>query len=225
MKYLFNGVSLQNGRQSNMDSLLLKAGEIGGKDAFFAVVCDGVGSLSGGAYASGVAARMLGEWFEKAETIDRLGLNMRDAILEINSFVITSSKEKKIDTASTLSALLLVEENYYIVHVGDSRVYCFENGMLSVLTNDDVSKSGKLSAYIGKADNILLQYSEGVATDKTFLICSDGLYKRMDIEFIMTKMKTWNKRLRKETIKSLAQFVVERGETDNISFALVKIED
>ena len=224
MNYLFSGVSLQNGRQSNMDSLFLKRGQITKQDALLAVVCDGVGSLSDGAYASGIAARMLNEWFDSVKTFERIGLKMRDAILEINANIIVSAKRQDMDTASTLSALLLLEENYYIVHIGDSRIYCYEDGALSTLTSDDVSESGKLTAYIGKKEDIFLQYSEGDASDKTFLVCSDGLYKRMDLEFMAEKMKLWNKQSSGETIEILSKFVIGRGEQDNISLALVKIE-
>ena len=227
VNYLFNGISLQNGRQSNMDSLLLKSGLICGKTALLAVVCDGVGSLANGAFASGIAVKMLSEWFNNATTIDRIGMKMRDAILEINSHIRSDAKQNKIDTASTLSALLLVESDYYITHIGDSRVYCYEEGVneLSILTTDDISESGRLTACIGYDDCIFLQYLEGAATGKTFLVCSDGLYKRMDTDYMITKMKSWNKRSFKEPIEALPQYVVECGEQDNISIALAKIED
>jgi len=129
--------------------------------------------------------------------------------------------------ASTLSALLLIENIYYITHIGDSRIYCYEceNETLTVLTNDDVSESGKLTACIGQNENIFLQYSEGVASGKIFLVCSDGLYKKMDTGFLANQMKKCNKRSLKELIVSLPQYVMDRGEQDNISMALIKMEN
>jgi len=224
VNFLFTGVSLKNKRQSNMDSLILKRGLIGEKDALLAVVCDGVGSLLDGAYASGTSVRMLNEWFDSVTTIERVGLRMRDAVLEINAHIISEGKQKNIDTASTLSALLIIENDYYIVHIGDSRVYIYEDGSLTVLTSDDVSDSGKLSAYIGQNENIFPQYYEGTAVGKIFLVCSDGLYKRMDIGFMAAKLKNWNKRSLQKPVDSLTQYVIERGEQDNISIALVRIE-
>lgn len=224
MNYLYNGISLQNKRQSNMDSLLLKSGRISDKDALLVVVCDGVGSLRDGAFASGTAVRMLSEWFGRETNTDRIGLRMRDAILEINAYIMLEAKRKKMNTASTLSALLLIKDVYYIAHVGDSRIYSYEGDLLSVLTNDDVSESGKLTACIGQTENIVLQYSEGLAAGKIFLLCSDGLYKRMDPNFIVTKMKIENKRSLKESVEALTQYVINIGERDNISLALVKIE-
>jgi serine/threonine protein phosphatase PrpC len=207
-----------------MDSLLLKCGFISKSNALLAVVCDGVGSLSNGDFASGTAVRKLSEWFDGVASTEHIGLRMRDTILEINAHVISEAKQRSIETASTLSALLLIERGYYIAHIGDSRIYCYENEALSVLTSDDVSAAGKLTAYFGRTDNIFLQYSEGAATGKTFLLCSDGLYKRMDMEFMIKKLKTWNRKSLKEPIESLPQYVIGHGEQDNISLALVKIE-
>jgi len=208
-----------------MDSLLLKSGFINGRKAMLAVVCDGVGSMADGAYASITAVKIMNEWFDNVKTADLIGTVMRNIVLNINLYIIKESKLKNIYTASTFSALLLVESDYYISHIGDSRIYCLENGRLCALTNDDVSPSGELTAYIGKNENILPQYREGTAAGKIFLICSDGLYRRMDKDFMTVKLKNWNKKSFDETIKILPQYVINLGEQDNISFALVKIED
>ena len=224
MNYLFDGVSLQNGRQSNMDSLLLKSRLIAGKNAMLAVVCDGVGSLAEGAFASGTAVVMLGKWFDQLQAAERIGLIMRDTILGINSYIMMEANNNNYNTASTLSAILLVENDFYIVHIGDSRVYCYSGNGLSALTSDDVSQSGKLTGYIGKRDDIFLQYLEGAADGKVFLVCSDGLYKLMDEGFMASKMEMRTKRSMKEAVKVLPQYVIERGELDNITFAIVQCQ-
>jgi len=224
MAYIFNGASLQNGQQSNMDSLLIKHLEIDGKAVLLGVVCDGVGSLAGGAFAAGTAVQMLNKWFNTLTNTDRLGLMMRDSVLDINSKIISEALAMGIETASTMSALLLIEEKFYIVHIGDSRIYSYGNEVLSLLTKDDISETGRLNAYIGRYAGIVPQYLEGSAKGKTFLICSDGLYKRMDTNFMKAKLKSWNKRSLDEPIKSLPQYVVEQGEQDNISLAIIKIE-
>ena len=111
MKYLYSGVSLKNGRCLNMDSLLLINGHIDKKKALLAVVCDGVGSMPEGDYASGAAARLLNGWFSTVTSTEKAGLRMRDAILDINTRIVAEAKQKNIETASTLSALLLIERD------------------------------------------------------------------------------------------------------------------
>jgi serine/threonine protein phosphatase PrpC len=217
-------------RPSNMDSLLLKCGTIQNRDALLALICDGVGSMADGAFASGEAVRMLNEWFDKVVATDRIGLGMRDAILKINHMIISSAIVNRMNTATTLSALLLIDKIYYIAHIGDSRIYCYDNRCaedqaLSALTRDDISESGKLTACIGQTEEIFPQYAEGAADDKIFLLCSDGLYKRMDLDVMISKIKSWSRKSLKEPVEALAQYVVDRGEQDNISVAFVKIED
>ena len=55
---------------------------------------------------------------------------MRNAVLRINTEIADCAQQQGIRTATTLSALLLVEGQYYIVHAGDSRIYtCTEDGI------------------------------------------------------------------------------------------------
>ena len=230
LQYLYHGFSLQNKRPSNMDSLLLKRGAIQGKSALLALVCDGVGSMADGAFASGEAARMLGEWFDQAEGAGRIGLEMRDAVLRINRAIIARARENRMDTATTLSALLIIDHLYHVVHIGDSRIYCYDGGLaedlaLSLLTSDDVSESGKLSACIGQTEDVFPQYGEGAAGDKIFLLCSDGLYKRVEKDMMLSTMKNWGRQSLKGPAEALARYAADRGEQDNITIALVKIDN
>lgn len=223
-RYLFSGLSLKNKRPSNMDSLLLKCKTIEGRATILTAVCDGVGSFADGAFASGTAVRMLNGWFEQVKCTDRIGLRLRDAVLDIHTQIAAQAKEHGFQTAATLSALLLADGMYYIVHIGDSRIYMYYDETLSILTKDDISENGKLTACIGRSGRILLQYSEGCAEGKAFLVCSDGLYKRLTNDFITKKMQVSNKRMVKAAVKALAHHAIEQGEQDNISLALIKIK-
>jgi serine/threonine protein phosphatase PrpC len=207
-----------------MDSLLLTVRRIGRGDALLAVVCDGVGSLEHGAVASGMAVRMLSEAFGALNDAERVGLTLSDAVLGINAHICREAKTQGISTATTLSALLITNGAYYIVHIGDSRIYGFNGGALTLLTHDDVSDSGRLAACIGRDENISLKYSEDDAVGKCFLLCTDGLYKRMDMEYLTEKLARINKRTLKGLVSALPRYVIEKGEQDNITLAIIKTE-
>ena len=225
MRYIYEGGCLQNGRPTNMDSLLLRERRINGQSALIAIVCDGVGSTKDGAYASSTAVSLLNQWFSSAVTCERLGLRLRDKVIEINAQIAGIGKRDGLDTASTLSLVALVEDKYYIVHIGDSRIYSIGNGSVSMLTHDDVSETGKLSGYIGRAPDINLFYDEGEATGKAFAICSDGFYKRMDFSLLTKEIANLKSKSDiKHAIGRLTAIAVERGETDNISIAIIKSE-
>lgn len=220
--FFYSGLSVQNRRKTNMDSVLLNERFIDGNAVCFAVVCDGVGSMENGGYAAAAAAHQLNQWFDQIEDYRRIGLRLRDAVLEINRRIVSDAGIHQLRTAATLSALLLDRERYYIVHVGDSRIYSLDNETLEQLTCDHVSSEGRLTSYIGRKEEIAVDYNEGRQCGQLFLLCSDGLYKRMDPGFChscLAKAKPGNM---EEIMRELISYVIKRGETDNISLALVK---
>ena len=222
MRYIYDGVSLKNGRAQNMDSMLLTTRTVAGCRVLLAVICDGVGSLADSATASGATVQLLNEWFSHIADVEQVGLRMRDAVLEINREIIRQTQNNGLKAATTLSALLLVNGSYYIVNAGDSRVYCFESNRLTQLTHDDISEEGKLTSCIGHMEQPNLSFLEGECCDKVFFLCSDGFYKRMDFNFLLSMLCFNNSNDIKKNLVRLIDFVMDQGERDNITVALVK---
>lgn len=220
-KRCFDGISVQNQRARNMDSLLLMERDIGGRDVCMAVVCDGVGSLKNGAVASTMAVRLLGSWFEGIQDTSRLGLKLRDQVVTVNRTVYRTAQEQGFQTAATLSALLLNGNQYYIVHLGDSRIYACREGRLLQLTQDQISETGKLDGCLGHTEEVIPYYSEGAVGRQRFLLCSDGLYKRAELEFLQKSVEMATGRNLKRVMERLVNHVIDRGERDNITIAFV----
>lgn len=216
----YDGICIQNRRKTNMDSLLLKKRVISGQEVCLAAVCDGVGSLKDGAVASSLAIQMLIEWLNHVEAIERIGLALTDTVQTINQAIVRESREKGVRTASTLSVLLLAGKRYYIAHVGDSRIYSYSSVGLRQLTEDQVL-NGKLAVYLGQPNGISVMYGEGNSSDGKFLLCSDGLYKKLNTECIERYCSQANKKNIAKVLEKLVQTAVENGELDNISVALV----
>lgn len=221
--FCYEGASVKNQRATNMDCLLVKETVIENQRLCLAVICDGVGSLDAGAYAASSSVKLLNEWFDGLVNTDRLGLQLRNYILEINKKIKHDADEMKISTASTISALLLDEERYYIVHLGDSRIYAYRDGDMVMLTRDHV-KDGKLASCVGHFDNIELLYNEGTYDREWFLLCSDGLYKRSDPNYIAQEMAKLKRKNQKKIIDNLISNAIAQGEKDNISVAIVSTE-
>ena len=208
MACLYDGISLQNQRPVNMDSLLMKERAIDGRSVCMAVVCDGVGSMTDGAFAASSAVG------------GRLGLRLRDAVREVDRTIAQTAQRRGLKTAATLSALVVDGERYYIVHAGDSRIYGCWDGVLTQLTQDH-SSGGKLTSCIGRSGEAELYYNEGRCGEGIFLLCTDGLYKRMDPAFLQEELFRATPRTLGRAIRRLTRYVMERGERDNISLALV----
>ncbi len=220
--FFFDGVSIRNGRKTNMDSLMIKEKTMLDRKLCIAVICDGIGSLSDGAFASAQAVSELGEWFDLQTDTVRIGLRMRDAVQRADLRISEAAARLGLRTGTTLSALLLDGESYYVVHVGDSRIYSVGDGGLETLTVDQVN-NGRLTSCVGRGDATVF-YNEGRCGEGRFLLCSDGLYKRMDDALLEQELRSTERRGCKRTIQRLADYVTERGETDNVSLAIVICE-
>ena len=220
---IYDGFSIKNRRSLNMDSLLLKESEIEGKAVYLMVVCDGVGSLVDGAFASSMSVKLLSDWLDEMTDTRCIGLNLQKRILEINQIILEQARRYSIQTATTLSALLIVEDRYYIAHMGDSRIYGYSDGTLKQLTYDHVL-DGKLTSCIGRTEAPDIFYNEGSAKGTRFLLCSDGLYKKMDVMYLQHELEHVRKKTIKKTIERLLQYVIERGESDNISITIMMHE-
>ena len=150
---------------------------------------------------------------------------MRDEVLSISAAIYSTAAVKGFRTATTLSALMLLGRQYYIVPAGDSRIYSIGVEGLMPLTIDNVSESGKLTSCIGLKSHPELYYSEGVAKSDVYLLCSDGLYKRVDDHLLLRNVSTQNRKSLRKSLKTLSGFAIERGERDNISIAIIKIAE
>ena len=206
-----------------MDSLMVQEKALPERKICLAVICDGVGSLNDGAFASSETVRLLREWFGSVTEVARVGIRMRDKVMEINRQISFQAKQMNLRTGTTMSALLLDSEKYYVVHTGDSRIYSVGTGGLERLTFDQVS-DGKLTSCIGRGNSASLFYNEGFCAHRRFLLCSDGLYKRINESVLERELKSVDRRSCKKTVHRLTQYAVERGETDNISLAIVICE-
>ena len=221
MACVYDGISLTNGRAVNMDSLLLKSRTVAGTEVCLAAVCDGVGSLADGALSAQWAVQMLYNWLENLEDAEELGARLRDYVQTMNLAIRTKAQKQQAETACTLSCLLLWRQWYCLAHVGDSRIYLWEQGALRQLTQDQ-ARRGRLTQAMGHREHVTVFFQQGEQRgDQRFLLCSDGLYKRMEPETLGACMARLNRRSLQKALRQLTEHVISQGERDNISAALL----
>lgn len=221
MACVYDGISLTNGRAVNMDSLLLKSRTVAGTEVCLAAVCDGVGSLADGALSAQWAVQMLCNWLENLEDAEELGTRLRDYVQTMNLAIRTKAQKQQAETACTLSCLLLWRQWYCLAHVGDSRIYLWEQGALRQLTQDQ-ARRGRLTQAMGHREHVTVFFQQGEQRgEQRFLLCSDGLYKRMEPETLGACMARLNRRSLQKALRQLTEHVISQGERDNISAALL----
>ena len=240
-------------KPANQDGLLIKtANSSKGKIGLF-VVCDGMGGLKKGELASTTVIRGLSDWFtdQLPEHIrygaasDEIWLSFERKVKQLNSRIADYGESHQIQLGTTLTALLVLEDHYYIAQVGDSRLYhtlddvtqMTEDQTLvarevsrGVLTAEEARNHPKrhvLLQCIGVHSEIELIKTKGkLNQNDAFLLCTDGFYQLITIEELQlyfVEQTIESPELGTQALQQLAKRATQRGETDDISALYVKI--
>ncbi len=181
------------GREENEDSCLLVFEE--GRGAC-AIVADGLGGHGGGLQASSKAKDIIYDCFtkgniSKAEEFNIWFQKANQEILAIQT--------PQVEMKTTLVVLLIRDKKALWAHVGDSRLYHFEDGILVEQTFDhsvsqmavlrgEIEQQGirghvdrnRLLRAIGKGDTIQIDTHEEISLaqkNHAFLLCTDGFWE------------------------------------------------
>lgn len=255
MKYLLS-YHTDTGRvkQVNQDSLLLQSGCLKGERAVLAVLCDGMGGLEKGEVASASVIRRFARWFrQELPALLKKGQKKREAgvlaawtaILEQEAEAIGAyGRRHGIAVGTTATAMLFAGGVYYIVHVGDGRVYELDGGIRQLTRDQTLAEreveQGRLTKEEAESDsrrNVLLQsigaggrpvpaFIRGtVRKGGVYLLCSDGFRHEISKEELMQAFCP-SAMAREADLKMACVRMTEvdkaRGETDNISVIAIK---
>lgn len=219
-EYCF-GISIRNKRKTNMDGLLICERAIDGSLVRLSAVCDGVGSTKDGAVASAKVIAEVNDWFFSLQSTECIGTAFLEAMRLISISVSDFIEMNNLSAATTFSAVIVTKERYHIIHLGDSRIYLLGQEGLTQITRDSVNKDGALTSYIGRPDSAFFDYYEGCNSEIAFLLCSDGLYKRLDVEVIEQQLLGISPKRIEQITETLTRLAVENGESDNITISII----
>lgn len=125
------GITKQGRRSDNQDSFWAAEGAVNGESGIIACVCDGVGGLEDGRWASSIAVSSIREMirFGTEVSLDSLLSRLEEVNTEINA-------RGRVGTTCTI--LVAVSGRYVVIHTGDTRVYHIEgaNGSPKCITYD-----------------------------------------------------------------------------------------
>ncbi len=119
----------------NQDSLLVEEAVSDKGPVLFAAICDGMGGLANGEYASAIMTYALSEWFENVfpnvlsyvtdmPSLDDLKEGLTSTIIDTDRALKNFAFEHGgAAVGTTITGVLLVGNEYFTVNVGDSRVY------------------------------------------------------------------------------------------------------
>lgn len=239
-------------KSTNQDSLLLKVINTKQGRMAFAVLCDGMGGLAKGEVASASVIRAFDSW-----TTDELPRLCESPIEDIAirsgwEKIVTEQNEKikaygaglGIKLGTTLTAMLLTQNRYYIINVGDTRAYELYGGIKQI-TNDQTFVArevalGNMTEEQAKTDerrNVLLQcvgaseevypdmFFGEVHADAVYMLCCDGFRHELTPEEIFEGFradKLLDENMMNNASRELIELNKQRMERDNITVALIR---
>jgi protein phosphatase len=231
----FHGSHTGRQRPANEDSFYARA-------PLFAVA-DGMGGAQAGEIASRIAVETLGagDAPESAGAEQRLADLVQSANERIHD--LSRSDDQHAGMGTTMTVVLVGEEEITIAHVGDSRAYVLRDGALQRLTRDhslveELLEQGKLTPEeasrhpqrsvitraVGPERHVEVDTQTARARDgDVFLICSDGLTTMIDEPFIERTLSAGG---RLEGIgHALIDAANDAGGRDNITVVLFRLEE
>jgi len=223
-------------RTNNEDALC-----VNGAYGLFAVA-DGMGGHQAGEVASRLALSVLNQEFQRlVDEGGEAGQALLQAAKQANHEVFEESRRNDMykGMGTTLSACAVRDQNLFLVHVGDSRVYLVRSGEMLQLTEDhsmvqELLNEGRiraedvpvhpyrnvLSRALGTEPELQLDFRQVPAqAGDRLLLCTDGLTTQVSDEEIRVLIAGAVDP--EKGARELLQLALDQGGTDNITLILV----
>lgn len=238
-------------RATNQDSLCVMQAETSVGNVCMAIVCDGMGGLAKGEVASASVITEFARWFEEdlkeflpEYVLDEIIETWRQKILYLSDRMKEYGMSTKNILGTTFSGILIINNQYVWMHVGDSRIYKMQSQGVMQMTSDhtvvarEVANGNmtleeaahsklrsRLTQCVGASQILEPEVGKGTLEANTcLLLCSDGFYHRITEEELLElgKRPFQNEVEIDNACREAVKKVMQRGEKDNITVALIK---
>ena len=196
----------------NQDAYLVKRAQTSAGDVALAVVADGMSGLQRGQVASGAIVRAFDEWFQRdlplaGESLGFSGAAFARAVQvqwanllqEINLSLLKRGLHEGISMGAACTVFLVAAETYYVMQVGDTRLYCLDDQAVCQITRDQTFAAREIAAgrltsneaerhplrnsllqCVGASHDLLPVFSQGRFDKRySYLVCSDGFRRSL----------------------------------------------
>jgi protein phosphatase len=219
------------------------------KDAFgLFIVADGMGGHQKGEVASSLAARVSANTILQEVYLPYLANDQNANNRPLNEVLVGAVKNANRSVqkltpngGTTLTIALVMGNNAYLAHVGDSRAYIFKQGQLKQITQDHslaqkLIETGQVTPEeVTQAQSILYKavgqsdlleedidtYAQHLPPGASLLLCSDGLWGLVAEETIKEVLATAV--TPQQACERLVSLANENGGRDNITVVIASI--
>lgn len=230
-------------RESNQD--LFEYGTFDTGDCW-AIVCDGMGGVSGGQVASALCVEKVSaaikRGYRKNISIKSAKNLLQSAISVANTVIYDKACSDKDLTGmgTTIVVAIVIKNVALIAHVGDSRAYVVTDSSIRQITKDHslvqmMVDNGKITEEEAKTHpekNIITRAVgvvnfvdvdfdiESLEEGKKLLLCTDGLSGSLENNEMLDLINNY----RNSSIEKLVEKALENGSRDNITVVLMDAE-
>lgn len=240
-------------KSTNQDSLSMRVINTSHQGRMvMAVLCDGMGGLEKGEVASASVIRAFDEWmWNVLPGMCSVPLNenvIRDQwtqiIINQNQTIKFYGARQGVKLGTTAVVMLLTQDRYFVLNVGDSRAYEIREGVKQITADQTfIAREialGNMTEEQAKTDarrNVLLQcvgasdevypdfFTGAVLPDTVYMLCSDGFRHEISPEEIYQKLCP-SVLMDEYSINTNAEALIElnksRSERDNISVSVIR---
>ncbi|MCI9146236.1 MAG: serine/threonine-protein phosphatase [Eubacterium sp.] len=239
-------------KKINQDSFTLKIAKSSKHNIAFAVLCDGMGGLKNGELASAFVVNAFSNWFEQVfPSIVDSKLDFEAIKKQWNNIAISQCEKimdygnaNGISLGTTLSAILCIDNQYIIIHIGDTRIYRLNDNIEQITTDHTFvanevlhnrmtvdqaqtdSRKNVLLQCIGASKNIECEFKMGtIGENEEFLLCCDGFRHEISNEEIYGVLAPdfmSSEKVMRKSLVDLVNLNKQRNEKDNITAILIK---
>lgn len=239
-------------KTTNQDSLSVKLINTPVGQMSFAILCDGMGGLAKGEVASASVIKAFNNWVvnqlsEMTNTeIDEILLKEQwNAIIqEQNETIQSYGARHGVKLGTTVVLLLITQNKYYVMNVGDSRAYEISDNLyqltkdqtfvareveLGNMTPEEADQDPRRSVLlqcVGASDVVCPDMFVGESkANVTYMLCSDGFRHEITPQEIFDKLQPgvlYDDSVMNRNTVELIELNKQRNEKDNISVVLVR---
>lgn len=229
-------------RTSNQDAVKFVENQYG---QFFGIVCDGLGGHNGGETASWMAVDIYVKLFQDTNfsrfSDDDINKWLRKATLCVKNEMIkyVQKYQQLQDMGTTVSIILISNYSAYLLNIGDSRIYKFENQKLNLLTIDHNIRNAilqsktninvertlwkTLTSALGPSKKIKIDtFLISNIQDVTFLLTTDGVHDYLEEYEVIDILRSKTKLLQKS--KEFIDLALNNVSTDNLTILIIEVK-
>ena len=206
------------------------------------VVCDGMGGHAAGQIASEMACKTFIDVYANHPGESPVTA-MTTAVVAANRWVFENARNnpQRKGMGTTLSALILRQDEAFTVQVGDSRVYRVRDGAMTQLTDDhtwtdEAIRAGIITPEEAKNHQYKHVITRAVGTEAQvvpdvvrhdlqsgdlYLICSDGLLNHVEDDAIFRTLRDFSPA---DACWRLVGAALQGGGSDNTTVLIVRVD-